>query len=87
METIEINTANQDTRLLFEQPELIQKIYFEPTSERVWAKHYFSTIPIYVGLIPKEFISLFSKSLIKIKSWKLIPDKNIIILKITLNGK
>ena len=87
MELLEISTANQDTRLLFEQPELIQKIYFEPSSERVWAKHYFSTIPIYVGLIPKDYVNLFSKNLIKIKSWKLIPSENKIILKITLNGK
>ena len=83
---IKIDTTNQDIRLLFEQPELIQKIYFEPSSERVWAKHYFSSIPIYIGLIPKEFISLFSKSLIKIKSWKLIPNDKI-ILKISLDGK
>ena len=87
MESIEVNTANQNTRLLFEQPELIQKIYFEPSSEKVWAKHYFSSIPILVGLIPKDYLTLFCKSLIKIKSWKLIPDENKIILKITLNGK
>jgi hypothetical protein len=87
MEQLIINTKEQDVRLLFNSPELIQKIYFEPSSEKVWAKHYFSSIPILVGLIPKDFVNLFSKNLIVIKSWKLIPDNNKIVLKITLNGQ
>jgi hypothetical protein len=87
MEQLTINTKEQDVRLLFNSPELIQKIYFEPSSEKVWAKHYFSSIPILVGLIPKDFVNLFSKNLIVIKSWKLIPDNNKIVLKITLNGQ
>lgn len=87
MEAITINTEKQDVRLLFNSPELIQRVYFEPSSEKVWAKHYFSSIPILVGIIPKDFVNLFHKNLIQIKSWKLIPDSNEIILKITLNGK
>lgn len=87
MEQLTINTKDQDVRLLFNSPELIQKIYFEPSSEKVWAKHYFSSIPILIGLIPKNYLTLFHKNLIVIKSWKLIPGNNEIILKITLNGK
>lgn len=87
MEQIIINTEQQDVKLLFNTPELIQKVYFEPSSEKVWAKHYFSSIPILIGLIPKEFVNLFKQKLVIIKSWKLIPDNNQIVLKITLNGQ
>lgn len=87
MEQLIINTEQQDVKLLFDTPELIQKVYFEPSSEKVWAKHYFSSIPILIGLIPKDYVNLFKQKLVIIKSWKLIPDDNQIVLKITLNGQ
>ena len=87
MEQLTISTEKQDVGLLFNNPELIQRVYFEPSSEKVWAKHYFSSIPILVGLIPKDYVNLFKQKLVIIKSWKIIPDNNEIVLKITLNGK
>ena len=79
-----INLVN-DVRLLIQEPDFIEHIYFEPSSESVYAKHLFTNKPIFIGIIPKEFINLFSKKLIVIKSWKLLIETREIQLNIILN--
>jgi hypothetical protein len=83
-ESIEVKISD-DLKLLEQEPHLIQKVYFDPSSENIWAKHYFSTKPIYLGIIPKEFVSLFHKKLIRIKSWKLDIETYKLIIKIEIN--
>jgi len=81
--TLTIEVSGED-RLLIERPELTQKVYFEPSNESVWAKHYFSNTPIFLGIIPKDFVYLFRKKLVTIKSWKINTETNTILLKVTL---
>jgi hypothetical protein len=85
-ENITIELSN-DLKLLEQEPHLIQKVYFDPSSESIWAKHYFSTKPIFLGIIPKDFVSLFHKNLIKIKSWKLDTETYKLTIKIEMGSE
>lgn len=85
-ESLDIQLSN-DIKLLEQEPDLIQKVYFDPSSESVWAKHYFSSTPIFLGVIPKDFVSLFHKKLIRIKSWKLDTKTYKLTLKIEMGNE
>ena len=82
--SITIELVN-DVRLLINEPDFITDIFFEPLSEKVYAKHLFTTKPIYIGLIPKEYVNLLYQKLIVIKSWKLLIDTREIQLNLIIN--
>ena len=68
-------TLPTNKRVLQEEPDYITSMFVEPGDGRVYARHLFATLPIFVGIIPKEFIGLFAKKIIQIKSWKVIEDE------------
>ena len=80
--TLDVDVVNID--MLIDTPELIEEMYFEPLSENVFAKHALVKEPIFIGNVPKSFVSLFFKKLIRIKSWKVIPEQNKVLLSIIL---
>ena len=87
-ETIVVKPLSENTsKMLFLEPEFIEEIFFEPGTESIYAKHLFASKSIFIGIIPKEYVSLFTKKLIRVKSWKLIPETSEIQLHITLNDK
>jgi hypothetical protein len=82
--TIDIPLIGEQ-RLLIAEPDFIEKVYFEPSSASIYAKHTFTLKPIFIALMPQKYVYLFTTKLITIKSWKIIPENQEIKLKIVLN--
>ena len=72
--------------ILINEPDMIEEIFVDLLHQCFMAKHAEMDKPIFISAIPKQFLSLFSRNLIKIKSWHINSETQELSLGIMLSN-